>query len=226
MRKLLFLLSLAPVVAVPVNTFADGNPPPGSGDFGVYYSYANQKLEGEPSNPSGSGVGIDAQWNLPYGLFTNASYQYNNEYAAPTDIYDGLRQKTEQVRGGGGIQFPMPNQPLILYGKIDYVHYGFDYSSGGIDYGRDNNDGLGYSVGFKTWAGPVAFYLEGGYLDLSDSHGQEAIGGVSFPLGRGRVYRSPIEFFAEYHWSHLTTTSGGDFSDIYYDYRAGLRVPF
>jgi hypothetical protein len=224
MRKLLLLLSLGPAV-VPAAGLAAGDPP-GSGDFGIYYSYANQKLEGEPSNPGGSGVGAEAQWNLPYNLFVNGLYQYNNEYAEPVGIYAGLRQKTDQVRAGGGIQFPMPNSPLTLYGRVDYVHYGFEYSSGGVIYPRDNNDGMGYSAGFKTLAGPVALYLEGGYIDLSDSHGQEAAGGLSFPLGNGRVYRSPLEFFVEYRWTHLDAVNGGNYSDIYYDYRAGLRMPF
>jgi hypothetical protein len=234
MRRTFVVLALSPLLA-PLSGMAQDPTAPRTGDFSVYYAYANQKSPYvDPSNPGGnvggSGVGASGQLNLPYNLFVNGLYQYNNEYIAPEYIppyqYAGLRQKTEQVRAGGGIQFPMPQQPLVLYAKINYVHYAFDSSSGGIAFGRDNEDGMGYAGGFKTYAGPVTFYLEGSYLDLADFHGQEGFGGVSVPLGPSGRRSGPPELMLEYRWTHLSASERADYSTIFYDYHVGFRLPF
>lgn len=215
----------AGVLVAPAGAFAAPYYP--NGDLGIYYDYSNQKIE-QSLKPSGSGVGIGGTLNLPYNLFLDGRYQYNNEHTSEYDDFfghePGVSLQAEQARLGGGIQFFVPQAPVTVYGKIDYVHYGFDGRQAGVDLGSDNDDGAGYFLGFRTRYPGLNVYAQGGWLELSDTHGQEYTAGVDFPVGRTWPRGVPVKLFAEFQWSKLNEEQGG-YHDIYYDYRAGLRVP-
>ncbi len=211
-----------------------------SGDLSVWYSYADQKVQETDHSPSGSGVGFSAQLNLPYYLFVEGKFQFNGEDQPSENVGQNTFVGTsldEQARVGGGIQAYLPLIPTTIYAKADYMHYRF--SSGDLvdqfgNVGRiyDNDDGAGYFAGFRTNGPWVQFYGEGGYLKLSDSHGQQFRGGVAFPLGHIIRRRANIELFAEYDWTRLHANHGNDdtfqnfLPGLMYDYQVGVRIPF
>jgi hypothetical protein len=229
MKKVLGLftmMSSAVALAAPATRYVDGWMPR-TGDFGLYYSYANQKFQGAPTNPGGSGVGVVLRKDLPNNLFVDALYESNVEHAAAFSQggfdFPGVRSMNDQVRAGGGIQFFVPQQPLTLYGKVDYVHYGFHEKVGSEEFFANNDDGVGYFLGFRTTGPGLNVYAQGGQLELADTRGQEGSGGVSFPIGRVDAYGLPVNFFIEYRWTHLEEDNGAH--DIYYNYHAGLNFP-
>lgn len=237
MLMLVAVLSAAPTVVCAQQLFW-----PVSGDFDVYYSYARQKVEQASNHPNGSGVGIGGQLNLPLGLpfnvFVDGFYQYNGENTAQFQDTTGVNGGTvfglglaDQLRAGGGLQTIIPGTPLLVYGKADYVHYRyesddyFDPASGDIYHYHDNDDGAGYFGGFKLIYPQFEVYGQGGYLNLSDTKGPEYRGGIAVPIGRIIRRRAVVQLFAEYDWTRLQER-GTSFHDIFYDYRAGIRIPF
>jgi len=236
-RNPLHLLGAAAFAGALIAPQAGRADTPVDGTASLYYSYATQKIPGSTGNPGGSGVGIATQINIHRNFFIDGLYQYNNEHLPGADVTTsfgtvsepGAQIKLDQVRAGGGVQYFVPQTPLTVYGKVDYVHYGYNLRSAGTDYGTDNDDGPGYFAGIKA-NGPLGgqLYAEGGYLDLSDSHGQEGFVGGSLPVGRFLSYHShelPVQWYLEYRWSHLGLR-GLDGSEIDYEYRTGLRLPF
>lgn len=228
MRKALACL-LVGTLSAPVAVFAQSIVWPTSGDLDIYYSHANQKVDQATHNPAGSGVGFSGQINLPFGLFVDGMYQYNGEDQAQFGVADGLGLQ-DQARVGGGLQWFVPRTPLTLYGKADYVHYRYESATfinydGSTFSAHDNDDGAGYFLGFRTRLPGFELYGQGGYLHLADTRGQEYTAGVAVPLGRIIRRRALVQLFAEYDWTSLHERAGG-YHDIFYDYRAGIRIPF
>lgn len=242
MHKALVGMAAGMLAALTVPAVAAADPLfiPVSGDFNVYYSYARQKVEQATNNPDGSGIGIGGQLNLPLnlpiGVFIDGLYQYNGENQAefsdpsqPGNTVVGLGLQ-DQVRAGGGLQFIVPTTPLLLYGKAEYVHYRYESADyidqfGNIFGFHDNDDGAGYFGGFRLINPRYEIYGQGGYLKLSDTEGPEYRAGIAVPLGRIIRRRAIVQLFAEYDWTRLHEL-GTSFHDIFYDYRAGIRIPF
>ena len=221
MRKLLILAALgAATIPAASNAALIYRP---NGYFDVYGSYLNQKFEGTDQNPDGGGVGIAAQLNLPLNFFLEGMYQYNNLHAPGSGFVPGFNEQQDQGRVGGGINLSLPLSPIVLFGKIDYVHYGVDLIQANTDFGTTNHDGGGYFIGAKTRGLVVNLYAQGGWLDLEDASGPEYLAGLSVPVARG--WFGPIELFGQFRWDNLKLDDGGG-HNRFYDYDVGFRFPF
>lgn len=210
---LIWSLGAAPVLALAA-------PLPFSGELSPYYSYQAQLPSGSADHFSGSGAGISGRLNLPFGLFADASYQWNNEFVAPSGGFAGSHLDQREARAGGGLNFYLPFSPLSLYGRIDYVHFGQSVRSGGVNFGHSNDDGTGYFAGVRFDGFGFALYGEGGYVNLSDSDGPEARAGVELPVGR------QLRMFAEYRYDNFRFNDGSGQHLRFNEARVGLRLPF
>lgn len=231
---------LAFIFAAPLSAFAQNVYWQPSGNAGIWYSYADQKIESTDHSPSGGGIGFDGKFNLPFHLFIDGMFQFNDEsypYEEQTDGRFYGASLSEQSRIGGGLQFVPPGLPLNLFGKIEYVNYRFrspllQDQFGDVYREHDNDDGGGYFLGFRTLNPGPQIYGQGGYLDLSDSHGQEYKLGLAWPIGRIMRRRATVELFAEYDWTRLHANHGDDdtfenfLPGLMYDYHVGVRIPF
>jgi len=243
MRKAFLGLVLGSVAAPAVVLAQDYAPPlfwRPSGDLDLWYSYADQKIQQTDHSPSGSGVGFSGQLNLPFYLFVEGKFQFNDEdhpyENSPAGTGYGM-SLDEQVRTGGGVQAYVPLVPMTIYAKADYVHYRYSSPDLVDDFGNvgrfhDNDDGAGYFAGFRSNGRWLQVYGEGGYLKLSDTHGQQFRGGLALPLGHVIRHRANIELFAEYEWTRLHGNHGNDdafnnfLPGLMYDYHVGIRMPF
>ncbi|MDE2148367.1 MAG: hypothetical protein KGJ55_00770 [Gammaproteobacteria bacterium] len=206
------------LIAAPA--LAPAAPLPFSGVLWPYYSYQVQLPSGSPDHFSGSGAGIGGRLNLPFGLFADASYQWNNEFVAPAGGFAGSHLDQREARAGGGVNFFVPFSPLSLYGRIDYVHFGQTVRSGGVDLGHSNDDGTGYFGGVRFDGFGFALYGEGGYVNLSDADGPEARAGLELPLGR------QLRMFAEYRYDDFRFGDGSGQRLRFNEARVGVRLPF
>lgn len=198
-------------------------PLPFTGSLSPYYTYQVQLPTDSTRHFSGSGAGVSGWMNLPYNLFLDGRYQWNNEFVPPQGGFfgsPGAHLDQRQARLGGGIQFFVPYSPLTLYGKIDYVHYGATLRSGGVDYGHVNDDGTGYFGGLRLGQFGYRLYAEGGYVSLSDSDGPQALVGLDLPLGQR------VKLFLEYQYNDFGFNDGSGQHLRIDDYRVGLRLPF
>ena len=188
---------------------------PFTGMIAPYYSYGLQQFDDGSPHFSGSGAGISAQFNLPMNLFVDGMYQWNNETVQEVP---GARQRFDQARAGGGIQLFLPYSPLVLYGKVDYVHYGTHLKLNSQTVDNDNDDGTGYFGGLRMSRYGYDFYAQGGYVDLSDASGPEALVGFDVPLGRA------LKLFAEYRYNDYALNNSSNHVR-FSDYHVGFRLP-
>ncbi|MBX6421143.1 MAG: hypothetical protein IRZ06_09080 [Nevskia sp.] len=203
------------------------------GNLSLYGSYMDQSADQTSLAPSGGGGGVQLSLSLTPNFFIGGSYQYNfltqnDANGADLGLPSGQTAyglKQNQGRAGGGLVFRLPEAPLDLFGKIEYVHYDLQYvhvTDEGLPAGnsdRVNDDGVGYHVGFQSrWPG-FSIYGSGGYLDLSKHAGLEAMAGFQLPLAP-RTWG-----FFEYRYDNLR----GEDNYLKYrsdDYRAGVRFVF
>lgn len=205
----------------PAAVFADGSWSPVRSSLSVYGDYLNGADEQYGTNltPTGGGGGAGLQFNLPRNFFIDGSYQYNYLHDSISGVGYGV--KFDQARGGGGMVFHIPQQPLDVFAKIEYVHFDNQVVSDGQQSERDNDDGVGYHIGVRTQQPGYALYASGGWLQLADNSGPEALLGAEMPL-------SPwVTGFAEYRYDYLRNNDNQDSNKLRLgDYRLGFRYAF
>jgi len=205
----------------PLAAFADGSWSPGRGNLSLYgdYSSLNVTQGGDTLTPNGGGGGVHLLFNLRPNFFVDGSYQYNSLHDSVQGFGYGV--KFDQGRAGGGMVFHVPQQPLDVYGKVEYVHFGNQITSQGVTFDPDNDDGVGYHLGFRTRGPYYQLYASGGWLQLADNSGAEALAGVEVP------FAPFVHGFAEYRWDYLKDNTDADANKLRInDYRLGVRWSF
>ena len=234
MKKLLLFGTAAGALCAAGATQADGpwylQP---HANLALYGSYMDQNNDQSGLNPGGGGGGAQLGLSLTPNFFVGGSYQYNylTQSNAPASGF-GLNgnqisygEKVDQGRIGGGMVAHLPQAPLDVFGKIEYVHFDYQTVHASVDGAaqgnsdRVNDDGAGYHVGLQTRIPGFSVYGSVGYLDLSRSEGPEFNIGLMVPM-------APFTWgFIEYRYDDLRSVGFSDHTQTD-DVHAGVRMSF
>jgi hypothetical protein len=207
---------------------------PASGNVSLFGSYMAADTNVGLS-PDGGGGGVQLGISLTPIFFIAGSYQYDYLYQSNAnsssfaDLPSGgnisYGEKVDDGRAGGGVVFHLPATPIDVFGKVEYVHFDYQYVHGvlngaGIaDGARTNDDGVGWHGGAQIKLPLVSVYGSLGYVDLSHNSGPEINLGGELPI-------APLTWlFAEYRYDNFHDGDIGvhtQFNDV----RAGVRLVF
>lgn len=207
---------------------------PASGNISLFGSYMNQDTNVGLS-PNGGGGGVQLGISLTPMFFVAGSYQYDYLYqrnansSAFADLPAGgsltYGERIDDGRAGGGIVFHLPASPIDVFGKLEYVHFDYQYVHGvlnGASIGngdRTSDDGVGWHGGAQIKLPLVSFYGSVGYIDMSHDSGPEFNVGGELPV-------APLTWlFAEYRYDNFHDGDDGvhtQFNNV----RAGVRLVF
>ena len=236
MNKLLLAGTAAGALAASAAAQAQGLILPVKGNIAIFGSYLDQNIDEAGLNPEGGGGGVQLGLSFTNHFFVSGSYEYDYLYQsnAPGSSFGGLvppggsltyGERVNQARAGGGFVTGLFPLPMDIYGKVEYVHYDYQYVHGihdGVDIGngdRFNDDGVGFHVGLQSKLPFLSVYGSIGYLSLSQSSGPEFNMGFEVPV-------LPLTWaFLEYRYDDLKVDNASEHNQLD-NVHAGLRMTF